>query len=242
MAATWLYVMLAILLDGAAGLTGGLLPEAWLTRYRATLVGFAAGVLLGAALLDILPDAIRAGGVSVLDFTLGTFVVMALFEWAIARHHHRRGEEPTPALPVALLGSDALHNIGDGAAIAAAFLLSPRLGVTTALAVIVHEVPEEIGDYALLRAAGLSRRSALLALAGVQLSAGLGAAATLLAWTTLHQISGHVLAIAGGTFLYISGADLLPDVLRVHSGPGPRHGAMLGFLLGLLILVAEHAL
>jgi zinc and cadmium transporter len=141
-----------------------------------------------------------------------------------------------------LLGSDALHNIGDGAAIAAAFLVSPRLGVVTALAVIAHEVPEEIGDYALLRAAGMARGRALLAMAGVQLTAGLGALITVLAASAWAQAAGYVLGLASGTFLYIGATDLLPEVLHERGRETASRQAVLGFGAGVVVAVVKSVL
>lgn len=235
MAVRWLCIAAALLLNGAAALAGGVLAEAWLVSHRLALIGFAAGVLLGATLLDIVPEAIAASGTGSLVWLLASFVLMALFEATVARHGHRRGVAPSRVVPLALLGSDALHNIADGAAIAASFLSSIRLGVVTTLAVILHEVPEEIGDYVLLRASGISRGRALLALSGVQLTAGLGAAATLLAWSRFESLSGVVLAVAAGTFLYISATDLLPAVLHVDERDRGRPLGLLGFAAGVMI-------
>jgi zinc and cadmium transporter len=241
MTTIWLWIALAVLADGAAALAGGLLAEDWLLRHRLALTGFAAGVLLAATMLDIVPEAIEASGTSVLAWLLASFVIMALFEQAVARHGHRRGVRPPRIVPLALLGSDALHNVADGAAIAAAFLSSIRLGIVTSIAVILHELPEEIADYVLLRSSGFSRRRALLALSGVQLTAALGALATAVAWSLLERVSGVVLAVAGGTFLYIAATDLLPAVL--HAGEGDRHRrhGVLGFLLGVAMAVAATA-
>jgi zinc and cadmium transporter len=134
--------------------------------------------------------------------------------------------------PVALLGSDALHNFGDGMAIAAAFLVSPQLGLYTSIAVILHELPEELADYALLRGAGMSRRTALASLAVVQLTAALGAAASLVASHWLAGARGLVLALAAGMFLYIALVDLLPAVIRSRS-----RSAWLAFGVGAIVVL-----
>ena len=225
--------MVAIVVDGAAGLIGGLLPDAWIERRKTGLVGFAAGALLAAALLDILPEALAARGTEALYWALGAYVLGALLEWGLTAHVHRRGGTPGPASPVVLLGSDALHNIGDGIAIAAAFLISIPLGIVTSLAVIVHEVPEELGDYALLRASGMTKKKALIALGVVQLTAALGAFGTLVAATQTKSLAGIALSISAGTFLFIATADLLPEVLRSAVRGRARSEAVLGFLLGL---------
>ena len=237
----WIWIAAAIIVDGAAGLIGGIIPDAWLARRKTGLIGFAAGALLAAALLDVLPEAIHARGVEALWWALGSFVVGALLEWALSAHVHRRGGTPGPASPVTLLASDALHNIGDGIAIAAAFLVAVPLGIVTSLAVIVHEVPEELGDYALLRAAGMPKKQALIALGVVQLTAALGALGTLVAATQTAELAGIALSISAGTFLFIATADLLPEVLRSAVHGRTRGEAVIGFLLGLGAIAVQAA-
>ncbi|MBJ6761594.1 ZIP family metal transporter [Myxococcaceae bacterium JPH2] len=238
-----LLIFLAVGLDGLAGLAGGVLSERWLQRYLPALVGFAAGTLLCAVFLDLLPAATQAEGPRAFTWAFASFVALAFLEWSLGHHHHTHppalGESEAPAhrpptLPVTLLASDALHNVGDGAAVAAAFLVSTRAGVATALAVIVHELPQEVGDYALLRASGWKRGRALLALAGVQLTAAVGAAGVLVGSHWLPSLNGTVLAIAGGSFLYIGAVDLLPE-LR-HGGQSRQR--IVGFVAGLALIVA----
>lgn len=242
MAERWIWIAVAIVVDGAAGLVGGLIDDAWLQRRKTGLIGFAAGALLAAALLDVLPEALEARGTNALVWALGSFVAGAMIEWALSAHVHRRGGEPAPASPATLLASDALHNIGDGIAIAAAFLVSVPLGIVTALAVIVHEVPEELGDYALLRAAGMTKKSALLWLGAVQLTAAIGAFGTVIGASATRSIAGIALSISAGTFLFIATADLLPEVLRSALHGRARVEAAVGFLLGLGIVAAESQL
>jgi zinc and cadmium transporter len=237
----WLWIAGAVTLDGAAALAGGALPEAWLARRRAALIGFAAGTLLLAAVLDILPAAVAARGVGALWWSASSFVVVAIAEWALARRRHRVGSAPAPVQPVTLLGSDALHNIGDGMAIAAAFLVSISLGVVTSLAVIVHEVPEEIGDYVLVRAAGMSKRDALLALTAVQATAALGAIATLGAAARAEQLTGIALSIAAGTFVFIAAVDLLPQVVRRAAAARDRRDGVIGLALGAVVVAIQAA-
>jgi zinc and cadmium transporter len=201
----WLWVTIAVVLDGAVALVGGLLPERWLVKHRPVMLGFAAGAVIAAALLDLVPDAYALLGAWIVPWVIGTMIALAIVEHLFAHH-------VGVAAPYALLGSDALHNFADGMAIAAAFVVSTRLGVVTSLAVIVHELPEEIALYTVLRAAGFGKTRALLALTAVQLTAGLGAAAALLG-ATIGNESGALLAIAAGTFLYVA-FELLPLVVR----------------------------
>lgn len=211
MASYWL-ISLALIVDGLAGFAGALLSERWLGRRQQGFMAFAAGALLTAVFLDILPEAVERFGSSSLLWAFVSFVGMAFLESALG-HHHVRGEagESVP-LPGALLASDAAHNIGDGAAVAAAFLVSPQVGVVTALAVIAHEVPQEVGDYVLLRAAGYSKARALLANAAIQLTAVVGALGVLFAARMIARATGVILALAAGSFLYIGATDLLPEI------------------------------
>jgi len=225
----WLWVAIAVVMDGTAGLTGALLPERWLERYRAPMLGFAAGALLASGLVEILPDAVARGGAGTVAWVLGAMAVLGGVEWVSRRRGHHRDR---PVVPMALLASDALHNISDGMAIAAAFLVSPRLGVMTSAAVIVHEVPEEIADYALLRIAGMTKRRALAALAVVQLTAGIGAAGTLLASSQIARTEGIILPIACGTFIYIAIVNLIPELVRAR-----ERSAILPFLIAVVVVI-----
>ncbi|WP_126934701.1 ZIP family metal transporter [Corallococcus sp. AB018] len=245
---TVLLVFVAVGLDGLAGLAGGVLSERWLQRRLPALVAFAAGTLLSAVFLEVLPKAVEAKGDAAFAWAFASFVVLTFMEWALGHHHHdaeaaaghahghHHAHPVSPTLPTALLASDALHNVGDGAAVAAAFLVSPQAGFATAFAVIVHELPQEVGDYALLRAAGWTRARSLVALGAVQLTAAVGAAGVLLGTQYLPSLQGTVLAIAGGSFLYIGAVDLLPELRR---GPDSRQ-RVVGFLCGLLLIGGLH--
>jgi zinc and cadmium transporter len=207
-------------------------------------VGFAAGALLSAVFLELLPEAVAAQGPSAFRWAFASFMVLAVVEWGLGHHHHASMGTQSRTLPAALLASDALHNLGDGAAVSAAFLMSPQAGVATALAIIAHELPQEVGDYALLRAAGFSRARALVALSLVQLTAAVGAGAVLLGSHLIQDLGGIVLAIASGTFLYIGATDLLPEMRS--ASPAQGRGQWVGVLCGLALVggvsLAEHLL
>jgi zinc and cadmium transporter len=240
MADAWLPIALTILADGLAGLSGGLLSERWLSRHHAALIGFAAGALVAAVFLDVLPEAVAIAGRGALTWAFVGFVAMALIEHRLG-HHHARGEGGAAGIvPLTLLVSDALHNVADGAAVAAAFLSSAHAGLGVAVGVVAHELPQEVGDYALLRAAGWGRGRALAALAGVQLTAAAGAVGVMLAATHFQRLVAVVLSLAAGTFLYIAATDLLPEI---HSGrtPAERRRRMAGFLCGIAVLCAIEA-
>lgn len=161
---------------------------------------------------------------------------MALLERGIGRFGRRRASR----VAWMLLGADGLHNAADGAAIAAAFLISVPLGLATSLAVIAHELPEELADYVVLRGSAVGRSRALVAMTVVQLTAAIGAALTLVMAATWWRISGIALAVGAGTFLYIALVDLAPVLCRddTAAGGGGRR-PWIGLALGLLVATAE---
>lgn len=194
-------------------------------RHLHRLIAFAAGTMLAAALLDILPEALSlAPGHSeaVLATLLAGLIGFYLLErLALWRHAHagEPGSARTGTPWVVLLG-DGLHNLVDGVLIAAAFLADPWLGLSTCLAVALHEVPQELGDFALLLAAGWSKRRALLANGLSSLASLVGGVLGCLALESAQAALPFVLAVAAASFLYIAVADLLPALHRRHRQDG----------------------
>ncbi len=224
-------------------------------RSTATLVAFAAGVMLSSALLDILPEAFASLPPAVhahehaghahetpaaslfavlLAGLLGFFALERLALW---RHSHAcsmadEGERHAEvAAPLILLG-DAFHNFVDGLLLAGAFLADPMLGVTTTLAVIAHEIPQELGDFVLLLNAGWSRRKAFLANTASSLTSVLGGLLGYFAMDGADHLLPYVLALAAASFIYIAVADLLPLLHRQRNS-----FVMQSTLIGLGVMV-----
>lgn len=212
------------------GSVGGLVTAALLllvdTRVRArvvpSLVSYAVGTLLGAALLALVPqalDAIEPSPVfaSLLAGILTFFVLEKLVLW---RHCHDEGHcEIHASTATLVIVGDAVHTFVDGAVIAAAALVSLPLGVTTAIAVAVHEIPQEAGDFAILLASGRSRRQALMLNLVSALGGLLGASVMLVFGSQVPGIIPFVLAFAAGNFLYVAMADLIPHLHRGSLDP-----------------------
>lgn len=195
-------------------------------------ISYAVGTLLGVALLGLLPEAL--GGLTptaalgtLLGGVLTFFVLEKLVLWRHCHDTHDCQVHTSSAASLVIIG-DALHTFVDGAVIAAAVITSIPLGVTTAIAVAAHEVPQEVGDVAILLRAGYSRGRAftLNLLAG--LGGVLGAAAMIAATKTLPGVLPYVLAFAAGNFLYVAMADLIPDL---------HHGGLQGGPLRQLLLI-----
>jgi zinc and cadmium transporter len=180
------------------------------------LVSYAVGTLLGVALLVLLPEALsHLAPRTVLGWLLGGIMLFFVLEKLVLwRHCHTHDcEAHGMAAPMVLIG-DAFHNFLDGVVIGAAVRTSVPLGVSTALAVATHEIPQELGDFAILLDAGYSRRKALLLNIVSGGSSVLGAVLAVLALDWVPQMSQYVLSVAAAGFLYVAMADLIPDLHR----------------------------
>ena len=180
------------------------------------LVSYAVGALLGVALLAILPESLEQLPPAQVFATLlaGILIFFILEKLVLWRHCHTNDcEVHDSAAPLVLVG-DAVHNFVDGAVIAAATMTSIPLGVSTAIAVAAHEIPQEVGDFAILLHAGYSRQRALVvnALSG---AAGMVGALVALVWFEyMPRLLPHFLALAAASFLYVAMADLIPGLHR----------------------------
>ena len=189
------------------------------------LISYAVGTLLGVALLALLPEALGSlppgpALAMLLAGVLSFFLLEKLVLWRHCHTSHDCEVHTSSAASLVIIG-DACHTFVDGALIAAAVLTSIPLGATTAIAVAAHEIPQEVGDFAILLRAGYSRGRAftlniLSAAGGV-----LGALAMLLASQSIPQVIPYVLSDAAGSFLYVAMADLIPDLHRggIEGGP-----------------------
>jgi zinc and cadmium transporter len=189
------------------------------------LISYAVGTLLGVALLALLPQALSTlPPTKALGALLcGVLVFFLLEKLVLWRHCHdsQECEVHTSSAASLVIVGDAFHTFVDGALIAAAVLTSVPLGVTTALAVAAHEIPQEVGDVAILLRAGYSRGSAFT-LNIVSAAGGvLGAIAMLATSQSLPGLIPYVLSFAAGSFLYVAMSDLIPDLHRggVEGGP-----------------------
>jgi zinc and cadmium transporter len=181
-----------------------------------SLISYAVGTLLGVALLALLPHALETLPPTRVLGTLlaGILLFFILEKLVIWRHcHTEECATHSSAAPLVLIG-DAFHNFVDGAVIGAAVVSSIPLGVGTAVAVAAHEIPQEVGDFAILLGSGYTRRRALMLNVVSGLSAVAGTLSALLALDWIPNVLPYVLSIASASFLYIAMADLIPDLNR----------------------------
>ncbi len=206
------------------GSCGGLLVASALLLFNETartrlvpwLVSYAVGALLGVALLGLIPEALgELTPREVLGSLLAGIVVFFMLEkLVLLRHCHTDHCQVHGAAAQLVILGDAFHNFIDGAIIAAAVLTSVPLGVNTAMAVAAHEIPQEVGDFAILLSAGYSRRRALI----LNITSGAaGLAGALVGYSTVSIIPSvrpYVLAFSSASMLYIAMSDLIPDLHR----------------------------
>lgn len=201
-------------LAGAALLL--VLPAAIRGRLVPSLVSYAAGTLLGSAFLGMIPAALAQAPVRPIMVTVlaGMVAFFMLEKFVLWRHCHEPAcEVHGQAAPLILIG-DAFHNFVDGVVIAAAFLTSVPLGVATAIAVVAHEIPQEIGDFAILMESGYSRNKALV-LNSLSASTTLPGALAAYYWLAdTRTLVPYVLALSAASFIYIATADLIPNLHR----------------------------
>jgi zinc and cadmium transporter len=206
------------------GSVGGIVLGAVLLVFRESLrsklvpwlVSYAVGTLLGVALLDVLPEAlVSLKPTPVFGALLGGILAFFVLEKLVLWHHchddHCDAHEA--AAPLILIGH-SIHNLIDGAVIAAATSVSIPLGVTSALAVAAHEIPQQVGDFAILLHAGYSRTKALWLNVLSGMSAAGGVLLAYLAIDRLPHILPYFLPVAAASFLYIAMSDLIPSLHR----------------------------
>lgn len=216
------YIILFTFIGSIGALIGGLVllsHEKFALKISHFLASFAAGVLLGAAFFDLLPEALHESEnteVNIFFWTLLGIVFFFLIERFIHWFHHHEDyheheKESKTTLPLIIIG-DTMHNFIDGVVIAASFMVSVPLGVTTAIAVFAHEIPQEIGDFGLMLHKKLPRKKIILVNIASAAVAFLGAFLTYLLGDIIESYIPILIAITAGFFIYIATSDLIPEI------------------------------
>jgi zinc and cadmium transporter len=186
------------------------------------LVSYAVGALLGVSMLELLPETLRHLPASSVFGTLlgGILLFFVLEKLVLWRHCHTHDCEVHDGSVFPVLIGDAFHNFVDGAVVAAAVLTSVPLGISTAFAVAAHEIPQEVGDFAILLHAGYSRGRALLLNVLSATASAAGAVVSFVALESLPTLLPYCLALAAASFLYVAMADLIPGLHRGRTDAG----------------------
>ena len=217
---TFLIVLGLSLVGGLGGLLVAsgvlLIKDPARARLIPWLVSYAVGALLGASMLEILPKALEQLAPPQVFATLlvGILLFFVLEKLVLWRHCHTHDCEVHDGAVLPVVVGDAFHNFVDGAVIAAAAMTSLALGITTAVAVTAHEIPQEVGDFAILLHAGYSRSKALMLNVLSALANVAGAMAAFFAFDRLPALLPYFLALSAASFLYVAMADLIPGLHR----------------------------
>lgn len=200
------------------------------------LVGFAAGGLIGGAFIHLLPEAVQACGCEpVFFYTLIGFTIFFLMERYFYWRHCHDGVCDIHTFTYLNLIGDGVHNFTDGLIIAASFMTDIRLGIVTTLAVIFHEVPQEMGDFGILVYGGFNKSKALLFNFICALSAVLGAVLGYILSGITANISLFLISFTAGGFIYIAASDLIPEL---HKQKDARRAniAFVTFIFGIIFM------
>jgi zinc and cadmium transporter len=219
------YILLATFAGGVVSvLLAALVALTTLSRLANVLVSFSVGTMLAVALLDVLPEVSASMAVEQVGAWLlaGLFVFFALEKFTLWRHDHEEldpGHDAHhhPAGAMVMMG-DTLHNFVDGVMIAAAFLQDTTLGIGTALAVLIHEIPQEVGDFMVLLHSGYKRRRALTLNVLSGTAAMLGGVLGYFTLSGTREAIPYALCLSAASFIYIAMADLVPE-LHKHRRP-----------------------
>jgi len=244
MVTTYLYTfasIIAVSLISFAGVFTLALREDLLRKYIFVFISVAVGALLGDAFIHLIPEALEGStnttltGTLVIAGALLFFILEKFLHW----HHHGDDTEENHIHPVGklVLFSDGLHNFMDGMIIAASFSVSIPVGIATVVAVILHEIPQEIGDFAVLLHSGYTKKRALWLNFLSALTAILGAIVLFALGKVAELSSSFFLPMAAGGFIYIAVADLIPELHKTKE-VRPSIMQILAVVVGVLTMIA----
>lgn len=237
----WIFGSLAVV--GLVSLVGAvylLLHKKLVAKLLPVLIGFATGALLAVSFFDLMPEGFELLGDSAPAYILGGLLLLLIFEQVLHLHHEHRADcddcKPKQITGYAIVLIDGLHNFLDGILVASAYMASPTLGVATTIAVIAHEIPQELGDYAVLvnsgfapvKALGLNLVSALMAMAGGVFGYFFLANA--------ERLIPYFVSVGAGGLMYIALVDLLGEI-RSHRQAHQRWVQLGAMLVGIVVLL-----
>jgi len=236
-----LIMVLMIVLGSAISLIGGIALLRFKKRRELALLitmPFGAGALLAAAFFDLMPESfIRIDARNGLLYCLVGFIIFFVLERSSSwfHHHHEHKEKIQNARQRTLIiVGDLIHNMIDGVAIGAAFIVSIPTGVITTIAVSTHEIPKELGTFALLLSKGWKDKTVILANMATAVGTIIAAVIVYLIAGNVDNIVGPALAITSGFFIYIAASDIIPDIHEQPRNVGTLQAGML--VLGVIVV------
>ena len=233
------YILLATFIVSLISFVGVIclaLKENILNKILLVLIGLSAGALMGGAFLHLLPEAVeKSTGLDVYLFVLMGFILFFLIEKVLHWRHCHKGECDVHTFHYMNLVGDSIHNFIDGMIMAASFVVSVPLGITTTIAISTHEIPQEIGDFGVLLYGGFSKRRAIMLNFVVALTAVIGGVVGYFVSSFIENIVLFILPFAAGGFIYIAATDLVPEI-RKELDMKKYMATLLVFICGILIM------
>lgn len=236
-----IYIIGATIIISSGSLVGVLaisIKPVILNKFLLPLVSLSAGTMLGAAFLHLLPESVEVLDPHyVFQLTLASFILFFLLERFLHwRHCHDEKHLTRHTIGYMNLIGDGIHNFIDGLLIAASFAAGESLGIVAVLAIALHEIPQEIGDFGVLLHSGFNRSRALLANIGVSLTAVLGGVVGYFLTLNTETFASYLIPIAAGGFIYIAGSDLIPE-LKEGNTTKKTAATIFMFLTGVLLMM-----
>ncbi|MBI4155324.1 ZIP family metal transporter [Candidatus Woesearchaeota archaeon] len=240
----WIYTLSSVILVSLISFVGLLTISMRVEKLKKILiymVSFSAGALLGDAFIHLLPEAIETAGydlrisVYLLLGILFSFIVEKIIHWRHCHIHPKSKEHVHPFAILNLLG-DGVHNFIDGLIIGASYLASLPVGIATTIAVILHEIPQEIGDFGVLLHGGFSKEKALFFNFLTATTAILGAIASLFLSFYIENLTNFLIPFAAGGFIYIASSDFIPEL---HKEIKVKNSLLqfIAIVLGILVMI-----
>ena len=242
MSSLWLYTLVSVVLVSLISLIGILtlsIKESVLKKLMILFVSFSAGALLGDAFIHLLPEIVEEVGFGLnisLFVLLGILIFFALEKLIYWRHCHiLTSEEHVHTFTYMNLIGDGVHNFIDGMIIAGSFMISISVGLATTIAVILHEIPQEIGDFSVLIYGGFKKSKAIFYNLMAALTAIIGAVIILIIGEELTGLHVFLVPFTAGGFIYIAGTDLIPE-LKKEVRPVVSLAQMGALVLGIVLM------
>ncbi len=239
----WLYSIISVFIISVISLIGIVtlfIKEKSMNNLLLFFVSFSAGALIGDAFIHLLPEVVKEFGFTLhvsLYFISGLLLFFVLEKFIHWRHCHVPTSKvhPHPFVYMNLIG-DSLHNLIDGLVIGGTYLVSIPLGVATTLAVLFHEIPQELGDFGVLVHGGFTKRKALIMNFLTALTSILGVVIALIVGHLSQGFMLFILPFTAGGFIYIATADLIPE-LKKETSVGKSFLQLMGIILGIGVML-----
>lgn len=234
------YIILATIIVSLlsfAGIITLALKGQILNKILLILIGLSAGTLMGGAFIHLLPEAVEGNpGINAFLFVLVGFILFFIIEKVLHWRHCHKGECDVHTFTYMNLIGDSIHNFIDGLIMAASFVISVPLGITTTIAISVHEIPQEIGDFGVLIYGGFSKKKALLLNFLIALTAVAGGIVGYIISSRIENVVLFILPFAAGGFIYIAATDLVPEIKK-EMDMKKYMATLIVFILGILIML-----